>query len=299
MSTQIDLAKIISDILCGGEYFVSGVQKSSPSSAELMTAIVYWAGKMRRDLSEIISVIEPCLRQSILMSLIPVRAIDPNYSGSIDAAIDDHLRELDLSLEPKEKVVIRNLCINMRRLHGLNAEQARARSMTIAQLRGNHTLYNTVFKRQNGRCLWCGVDLTSGQVRQSLEHITPKHIGDDPADGSNWGIACSSCNFGKEDALAWATRPAAHDYYGRNDFSALDEITLAHRWSVLIRSRRCVKCGASPKETELWVYRRVKTGLPIPSNCSVACVPCATSHRLEVLLPKWSQREDVRGKPII
>lgn len=294
-----ELTKIITDILCGGEHFVSGVQNSSVAPANLIAALVEWGNLLQRDFGEIAAVIEPCIRQSILMSLIPAQAVDPSYSGSLDKAIEAHLNSLGLNLGKTERTVLRDICINVRKLHGLNKRQARAQMMGIASLRGDQTLYQQIRNRQNGRCIWCGVELSSTNVRETLEHVTPKHLGNDPSDGRNWALACSSCNGGKADVFAWAACAEAHDYLRRNDFSTVNEITLAHRWAVLMRTRNCANCGTPPKQAELWVYRRIATGLPIPANCSVSCLTCATDQKLEILLPKWPPEESKRGKPLI
>lgn len=293
------LSDIISDILCGGDHFISGVHKSSSSLPSLLAAVVKWGELLSRDLDEIVAGFEPSIRQSVLMSLIPAQAFDSTYTGSIDKAIQDHLNQLGLNINDEERRVIRDICINVNKLKGLNAPAARRRTASLAELRGDIKLYNAILKRQNGRCLWCGVDLSSPDVEQSLEHVSPKHLGDDPPDGKNWGIACTSCNNGKAESLAWSARPEAHDYISRLAFSEINEIGLPQRWAVLMRSPRCSRCGATSKDTELWVFRRIPTGLPIPVNCSVTCLACAASHRLEILLPKWHPRESRRGKPVI
>lgn len=291
------LTNLISDILCGGEHFISGVQRSSDTSS-LLSAIVHWAQVLQRDLGEIIAVVEPCLRQSILMSLIPAQAVDPSYQGSIDKAIDTHIKLLGLTLQHEELIVIRDICINVRRMQGLNRDTARRMSATIATLRGDRKLYLEVLNRQNKRCVWCGVELDAPGVKQTLEHVTPKHLGDDPVDGKNWAIACASCNFGKAHNLAWAASAQAHDYVSRSDFDSIKQLSLLHRWAVLMRTRKCIKCESLPLNTELWVYRRISTGLPIPANCSITCVSCAKIYSLEVLVPKWDPSE-ARGPLIL
>jgi hypothetical protein len=294
----MSLDTLISDILCGGDHFISGINNSSQNPAILLTAIVEWAGRLNRDLTEVVSVVEPCVRQSILMSLLPAQAVDPNYRGSLDTSIRDHLASLGLSLGRDELRTLRNICINVRRLQQMGSTQARNLSTSIADLRADVRLYNAILDRQNGRCLWCGIDFSSPYVKESLEHVAPKHLGDDPQDGSNWAIACLSCNHGKSNSLAWAAKAEAHDFFQRNDFVRPNEISLAHRWSVLMRSRRCVSCGRNPKQTELWIYRRILTGLPIPANCAVTCPDCANSNSLEILRPQWAVGETNRVLPL-
>jgi hypothetical protein len=232
------------------------------------------------------------------MSLVPALAVDPAYTGSIDKAVADHLNNLNVEVDDDGKKVLRDICINVRKLQLMTGKVARNQTSSIADIRADVTLYNSILARQSGRCLWCGAKLSSPLIKETLEHVAPKHIGDDPIDGSNWAIVCDSCNNGKANALAWATKAEAHDYFHRTDFAKLNEITLAHRWAVLMRSRRCIKCNATTKEKELWVYRRVATGLPIPANCSITCEDCGAFHKLEILLPKWLPDEAGRGKPI-
>jgi hypothetical protein len=229
------------------------------------------------------------------MSLLPAEALDPKFPGSIDRAVDDHLTELGIKVSDEGRRVLRDTCINVRRLYGLNASEARNRTMSIAQLRGNRKLYQAIFTRQQGRCIWCGVPLSSPSVAQTLDHVVPKHLGDDHVDGRNWALSCSSCNSGKGDSFAWSARPEAHDFIGRNDISATRIIGLKHRWSTLMRDRRCEFCRAPTEHVELWVYRRVKTGLPVPVNCGVTCEGCARIETPEILTPMWIPQEVGRG----
>src|SRR5215813_5481820 len=143
-----ELFKIITNILCDGNHFVSGVQSSSDNPSHLVSALVQWGDALQRDLGEIIAVIEPCVRQSILMSLIPAQGVDPAYNGNIDKAINEHLTHLGLDLGEEERRVLRDICINVRKLHGLNSRTARRRTVTIAELRGDRVLYQQIMNRQ-------------------------------------------------------------------------------------------------------------------------------------------------------
>src|SRR5262249_39726722 len=125
-------------------------------------------------------------------------------------------------------------------------------------------------------------------------HVTPKHIGDDMPDAKNWALACHSCNFGKANSFAWAATPEAHDYVARGDFGARNEIALRHRWIVLVRTPRCGICNRKADEVDLWVYRRVATGLPIPAMCSTCCSDCAHSRGFDVPRPRWCPEEASR-----
>jgi hypothetical protein len=298
-SNKIRLAAMITDILRGGDHFLSGVHNPSDSSTQLLRAMFEWSNVLNRNFSEVLAGLEPAMRQGILMSLIPAQAFDPNYVGSLDKAILVHLDNLGLSVSNEELIVIRNVCINVNKLKGLNSKQARLQTSGLADLRSNAPLYDQVFNRQNKRCLWCGVDLRSKNVLMTLEHVAPKHLGNDPIDGSNWGIACSSCNTGKAEVLAWPTTLAALDYMDRLGFMRVNEISLAQRWSILMRSRSCHNCLITARNEELWIFRRIRTGLAIPANCSSTCVGCAKKNNLEILLPQWDQKELGRGKPTI
>jgi hypothetical protein len=225
------------------------------------------------------------------MSLLPAKAFDPRYAGSIDAAILDHVGALRIGLGDEELRVIRNICINVRRLRGLDSRAARARSKSLAEIRGNRALYSMLMDRQGQRCLWCGVDLRAANVMQTLEHFAPKHLGDDLTDASNWALSCASCNNGKGAVLAWSASGSAHDFLMRAGFENPDRVGLDGRWAVLVRARRCEFCGIEPLRAELWVFRRVKTGLPIPANCSATCGPCAKARGSEILQPQWLPEE--------
>lgn len=292
---QSHLSLLITDILCGGDHIISGVQKRSASLQSLFAGITEWGYALDRQLEEITAVVEPCIRQSILMSLLPKEAFDPNYTGSYDDAISNHLSSLGLSLGANEIRVLRDVIINASALRGLNSTQARNQVSTMADLRGRPSLYREVMQRQNGRCIWCGVLFGTLGVHESLEHVSPKHLGGDAGDGSNWGISCISCNSGKADSLAWAAQPEAHDYVRRTQFDAVDFISLQHRWAVLMRSPHCAFCQKSSLESELVVYKRIPTGLPIPSHCDTACTACAAAQTIEVIAPLWNPKEMARA----
>ena len=240
------------------------------------------------------SVIQPCIRQSILISLIPSKALSNNIDQSIDLSIREHLNCLGLELSDIEINVLTDVCINIRKVQGMNATAARRSSLSLAELKGIPQKYAAIREKQNGRCIWCGVRLDNEYVELTLEHIVPKHIGDDVPSGVNWGLACNSCNNGKGDSLAWASSPWAHDYFGRNDFLIEGRITLKHRWSVLRRTNHCEKCFKTPKDVEIWVFRRIKTGLPIPSNCSSICLDCSSLDVIEILEPNFIGEEKKR-----
>ncbi|WP_420814190.1 HNH endonuclease [Nannocystis exedens] len=130
---------------------------------------------------------------------------------------------------------------------------------------------------------------------ETLDHLTPKHLGDDIPDGSNWALTCSTCNEGKADSFAWAATQWAHDYFHRGDPVGEAEIGAYQRWVVLARSRRCSFCSLGTREVELHVFRRVRTGLAIPANCAAACIACGRAKNVDFLIPRWAARELRRG----
>ena len=285
---------LIEDILCGTPAFLGGLNQSSGSFFELIDALVDWGHRLDRPLSEILAAIEPCIRQSVLMSLLPAQAFESGYEGSIDKAIAGHLQLLNLTLAEEQLRKLRDICLNVRRFSGMTAREARNSSYSLGGLRTQQNAeYQRIRLQQSSRCFWCGVELDSPNVVECLDHIAPKHIGDDIPDGSNWALSCSSCNMGKGDALAWAATVAAHDYVTRSQFADPRRLSLEHRWSVLARSPQCDRCLVGTAKIELRVYLRVATGLPVPSNCSTVCVDCAP-YRSQVLEIEWCNGEEDR-----
>jgi hypothetical protein len=231
----------------------------------------------------------------MLMTLVPAKALRDDYLGSFDSAIEEHLLGLSISLKSDEIGALRDLIINIRKLKGITSEQARSKSAGLATVKASHH-YKRLRTNQGNRCCWCGVELDRSDIFETLEHLVPKHLGDDPSDGSNWALACDTCNSGKGDAWAWSATPWAHDYVQRNQFIDPDVLEASHRWVVLRRTPICDGCGAKPSSAELFIYRRISTGLAIPANCSSSCRRCADSKNLEVLVVRWSSREIGRGK---
>lgn len=270
-----------------------GVEGSSVSAMELIPVVHQWSQALGREFSEVLRGFEPSLRQSVLMTLIPAAALESDYQGSFDAAIVDHLEEMGLALSADEIAVLRNLIVNIRRFRGLNSTQARARTASLATVKGSPA-YLELRKHQGERCVWCGVSLNDPNVVETLEHVVPKHMGDDPADGSNWALACLSCNQGKGDSLAWSANQWASDYMTRTQFEDPHLLEREHRWTVLRRTPYCAFCGSGPGKAELAVFRRVRTGLAIPSNCSVVCSHCASEKSIECLTVRWATAESDR-----
>lgn len=295
MSRNDELSNLLENVLLSGDWFLQGVHQTSSSLLTLLVAARDWGQRLGRTVEEIAAVIEPCIRQSMVMSLLPAKALDSAYNGSIDAAVIEHLKELDIDISAAAVVRIRDICLNIRKLQGMSGRQARAASASLGIIRMQH-MYDDLSDRQGGRCFYCGVILTSQHVVESLEHVAPKHLGDDFPDRSNWAICCLSCNGGKGNCFAWAASTVAHDYVPRNVNPS--KLALDHRWTVLMRDRRCLSCGLGPSQTELWVYRRIRTGLPIPANCAANCATCALRDNRELLTPVWDTKEAGRQVPV-
>lgn len=290
------LNAVVHEILCHGESFLEGLHRRA-GLADLVTAVTEWTKVLGRDLDEVIMGVEPSIRQSILMSLLPAKAFEADYSESYDIAIREHLSNIKVEVDERGIAVLRDICINIRKLRNLDAKQARARCASLADLKGTPALYQQILKRQNMRCLWCGIGFKEDNVKMTLEHVIPKHIGNDVGQGLNWGLSCASCNLGKADSMAWSTNAWAHDYLERNDFAEIGAIGLRSRWIVLRRSPECDFCKCSTREHQLWMYKRIRTGLPIPSNCSTTCALCAAKHKKEILLVRWAEEEKKRAMP--
>jgi hypothetical protein len=291
------LATLIDDILCGGKHFLGGVHRAT-GYFEFMQAASEWSTKIGRSLPSTLSVLEPCLRQSILMSLVPAAVFDANFEGTMASAVDEHASNLGISLSHEQRRAVVTLCINARKLMGVNSAAARRDSWTIGDVRSLPGEYQRLLDGQGGRCIWCGVEMNAVGVYATLEHLAPKHIGDDLEDGSNWAIACQSCNAGKGESFAWAAHPWAHDYFSRTDFANVNSIGLPQRFAVLRRTGRCDGCNREPKSVELHVYKLVPTGLPIPALCSASCSYCLSARGLTPIAPRWAAKETLRVVPI-
>jgi hypothetical protein len=290
-----ELNAILSDIFREDDLFLAGVHRSSADFMSFIQAVTQWGGLSSRDLKECFASLEPCIRQSIIMTLLPAKAFDETFSGSIDSAIDEHIEILGIPLSEPQKSRLRDICINVLSYRGLSSKEARSRTKGIAFVRSKPDLYRRISMRQNERCLWCGVLLDDSNVEVSLEHIAPKHIGGDHYSETNWALSCTSCNSGKEDTFAWPACSKAHDFLTRSDFAEPFRIGLPQRWSVLMRDRKCKMCNLDSTQTELWIFRRVITGLPTPANCGVTCLACSNLHDLDLVEIRWDQKEAMRG----
>lgn len=289
-----ELQRACQDILRADRHFLLGVQSGEGDLSALLYELSAHNGALGLSAKRCEQLLAANLRQTLLMSLIPANAFDVSYTGSIDDAVLEHLTELGVSLTANECLQIRNICVNIRRLRHLRGNAARRASASLRDLRADPVLYSKIITDQNQRCVWCGVDLSSSGVKSTLEHMAPKHIGDDPIDGSNWAIACETCNSGKEDLLSWASSPFANGYLRAQHFMDPKAICRENRWIVLARERQCDSCHLGPANIELGVYRQVTSGLAIPIHCSVTCAPCAATRSKDVLKTEWTALESTR-----
>lgn len=293
-----ELEKLISEILetenqQGSADF--GLHRRYESFPKFLGALYEWSRCLNRDTDELIRGIEPSLRQSVLMSLIPARALAPDFQDTFDSAIHEHLGQIGVTLSSKSRKLLRQLIINLRKLSGVSSEEARRKSFSIADLKGRGK-YDALRDSQCDRCKWCGVELDSENVSEVLDHILPKHMGSDPDDGTNWALSCSTCNQGKSDSISWSTTAHAYDYISRQDTADPFRISPNFRWVILRRSGHCDCCGKPPKLSELAIHLRVPTGLPIPANCTSRCTDCAkTVNGSRIVQVRWGPKELGRG----
>lgn len=294
MANEI-LDELVADILTNETHFLDGLHRRSSSFAALVAAVIDWSRKLGRPVDSLAAGIEPSFRQSILFSLIPIKALDPASGESYEALVDEHLGNLGISVPHDQKRNLIDLLININKLKGMTSGQARAQTARLGNLKLDLALYEKVLNRQGYRCVWCGVKLDNPAVVESLEHMLPKHLGDDLPEALNWAIACSSCNSGKQDSVVWSTTAYAFDFFERNDFQDLEKVSLKHRWTVLCRDGKCDDCGIRARDSELFVYKRINTGLAIPTNCSTTCLPCSVNMGINPLAVDWLANEVGRG----
>src|SRR6266487_2643100 len=67
------LASLVRDVLCGGDGFLMGVHRKSRSAGVFYRALLDWGVHLDRKASDVLASLESCIRQNILMSLIPHR----------------------------------------------------------------------------------------------------------------------------------------------------------------------------------------------------------------------------------
>lgn len=290
-----ELDTYIANLLTQGDlFFLQRVQYSADSLTH--TSIVdRWSKSLGLSSVTVLLFAESSIRQQIVMSLVPKRCVDPSYMGSLEEPIREHLSNLSIALPDDAIRTLITICQNSRKLQHFSKQEARNQSVKLGQIKKSQPhLYAEMRGRQNSRCVWCGVPIAETGVIESLEHMVPKHIGDDLPDGKNWAISCMSCNTGKADTLAWGSSSAAHGDIGRKQIG-MSTLGLAQRWVVLARDLVCIACGADAKSRSLWVYHRNTTGLLIPSHCGVVCDSCAQGDQFHIPTPDWVDRESARA----
>lgn len=281
--------------LLGGDRLLQGTQPRASSDIHTIGELVSaWAQATRRPISECLLQFETMIRSEMVMSLLPGKALDGSYAGSIESAIDEHVAEMGVALSRSAVGVLESICINVNKFRGLTGKAVRAQSMSIGRLKIDVGSYQNVRRLQCDRCYWCGVELSGVSVIETLDHLVPKHLGDDPPSQQNWVIACRSCNLGKDDAMTWATHDHVSGFLRHAELQDSASISLAARWVVLGRDRKCSRCQTSPCGSELRVRRRLPTGLSIPPLCESVCLTCCVA---DDVLPKvlWDAKEAGRA----
>ena len=276
------LDQTLQDILRTDIHILQGLQTGDDDLSSLLHELADHRGNLRLSAFRCNQFLAANLRQTLLMAIVPANAFDSGFTGSIDRAISEHLVELGVTLSVENRQQLRDICINIRKVRHLTGKQARRVSKSLSDLRANPSDYTRIMTAQNDRCIWCGVVLVSSAVKMSLEHMAPKHVGDDPADGKNLAIACTTCNSGKGELLSWASSPFASGFLRAMHFRDPNMICIENRWIVLALDRRCESCRKGPLDVELGVCREIQSGLPIPQHCTTTCANCATTLRKDV-----------------
>ena len=287
----------LEEVLCSSPYFLQNVHSPIENLVALQGEISSLEKRLSLSLGKTNHAVGAILRQALLTLVIPAKAFDDTYTGSIDDALSEHLNELGIDISKDARVCVRNICLNVRKLRALDGTAARNATKKLSDIRTMGQTYNDILYRQNHRCIWCGVNLVSPNIKASLEHMAPKHLGDDMPDTSNWAIACTTCNSGKGETLAWSSSAFSLGFLRARHFVDPFSICGEVRWAVLVRDRKCDTCGVGPDLCELGVHLQVQTGLPIPLNCSTTCGNCATLHGKKLLKCQWDDKEVGRKFP--
>ena len=123
-------------------------------------------------------------------------------------------------------------------------------------------IYDEILSRQNKRCAVCGVELLYGRNMQ-LDHVLPWHLGDDPADGSNWQFLCEPCNRGKGMLPHYSLSLLQSNWIKPNSSAGLSEDV---RYAVLKRDGKCWRTGVLPTQAELTVEKCFQSGCWVLDN---------------------------------
>jgi hypothetical protein len=136
------------------------------------------------------------------------------------------------------------------------------------------SIYDAILGRQRGRCAVCGIVLVYG-VNMQLDHVLPWHLGDDPANGSNWQFLCDACNRGKGMLPHYSLSSLFANWIKPSAFHGLSEEV---RYAALKRDRRCRRSGKGPGEVELSVIKKVPSGCWILDNVLVVAAADLTKQ---------------------
>jgi hypothetical protein len=216
----------------------------------ITTLVAIEGSALSRELAELYS-------YRLLFLLLPEECLfgEPKRDRPV---IEAHLNTL--GVEPHEDL-IRGVKFLVDNFRSKTRKEQRKPSITDVYVKYPHQ-YEDILGRQCGRCATCGVQLVYGNNMQ-LDHVLPWHLGDDPADGSNWQFLCDLCNRGKGMLPHYALSSLAANWIRPNVQHALGADI---RYAALKRDRKCWKTGQGPTQTSLAVEKRRPTGCWILDN---------------------------------
>lgn len=197
------------------------------------------------------------MRFRALFALVPEECLYGNPQED-KPIIKQHLE--NLSIEPTSELVniIKSICTNFR------ASKSSKYGITDVRVKFKH-IYDRIMKDQNGRCLYCGVVLITGE-NATLDHHLPFRVGDDPVDGSNWVFCCNSCNTGKGTLPYYSVGQATINWP-----PLAKEVHPETRYAALARDKKCQYCGREPTNGELTIKKIVVSGCWVLDNIKVVC----------------------------
>ena len=207
--------------------------------------------------------------------LLPTTALHLRPGSGFRPVIRKHLIALGLQSSGRAELVLKSVAEQLISTHPALCQRwnrKRKIKMGISHVRASGK-YQTLLKRQIGRCATCGCPLDEADSVE-LDHIVPfSFIGDVP-DGANWRILCGACNLGKHSFISSWFSPDAWGWVSdTGHLPATTQASLRTRYSVIATIGKCETegCGATAKDSHLRVELRVSDSFWTAQNLKVSC----------------------------
>jgi hypothetical protein len=214
----------------------------------------------------------------LIFGLMPARGLVRDRKDErIKPHIREHLASLGLGVDEDLVDIIKFVCDQYysTQTKGSIGSSSRPRKYGLSDIKAlNRRLYQQMIRRQNQRCVVCGLILDHA-TEETLDHILPWRLVGDIPSGTNWQIVCQECNNGKRAWFSALQSPESINwiYAGHDQVIPHERPTLETRYVVLAQLAQCqiANCTHTASSARLHLVKCFQSGLAVADNLTILC----------------------------